>query len=100
MGKLVFSQALQDRIRQVESENDGETPYWVQDAADKSCITDYDTPAFDIFENGFELALKAEGRDVVYATDKDGTTYFFMGTEDLALKRLKEAEKEDESAES
>lgn len=92
MGKLVFSQALQDRIQKIEAEAGGETPYWVHDAADKSCVTDYDTPAFNIFSNGFKLALEADGQDVLHADGEDGTTYFFIGPEEGALKRLEEVE--------
>ena len=61
--------------------------------ADSSCTNGYDNDGatgFDIFENGFQLAQKAEGRPVYVSHVRDErTALFFIGTEEEILRKIK-----------
>lgn len=67
-------------------ENKYETASW---HADSSCTTDYETQAFDIFENGVELAVKAKelGLQIFCATNDDTTYFVLANNEDEAVAR-------------
>ena len=67
----------------------------LQDEADSSCTNGYDndgSTGYEIFENGFELAEKAAGRDVfahdVEDDESPGSTIFLIGTEPEVLARI------------
>lgn len=65
------------------------------DEADSSCTAGYDndgSTGYEIFENGFELAVKAAGRPVFQHDLEDdesaGTCLFFFGTAEEVAARL------------
>lgn len=67
------------------------------DRADSSCTAGYDndgSTGYEIFENGFDLAVKAAGRPVfqhdVESDDDAGTCLFFVGEAEEVLARLQE----------
>ena len=89
MGKLSYSERLEQILN---TRTDAAS--W---EGDKSCSAGHDTDGstgYEIFENGFELAVEAGGRPVTYAQVQD-TVFFLIGTEDEACARA-EAWPEDE----
>lgn len=81
MAKLKHSKELEKKLEWAAGILEGDAS--LHDLADSSCVTDYETQAFDIFENGFDLAVHAQGRPVLYGT-VDKTTYFFVVSSDEA----------------
>ncbi len=76
MSKLVHSTRLEEILatRQGAAYNN----------CDSNCTTGYDndgSTGFEIFSNGFELAVESAGRPVTYAVVGE-TAFFFIGTED------------------
>lgn len=77
------------------------------DEADSSCSVGYDSDGsecFDIFTNGFELAVRAGGKPVTYAVVETGqddgpVVLFFIGTEEEACARAEELEEDEENDE-
>lgn len=89
MGKMIFSQALQDILKSAGDAEIYSDMFDMFDAirevADSSCVTDHDTDAFVIFENGFELAMSVKTGSVFHATDNNGITYFFIGDDEAEV---------------
>lgn len=66
-------------------DNDG-----LAEMADGMCTSGYDndgSTGFEIFENGFELGVRA-GSSPVVAVDCDSTTYFFIGTVEEVTQKI------------
>jgi hypothetical protein len=87
MAAFKKSDALDTLIGELEADGLQDVLY---DGSDGNCTPGYDndgSTGSEIFENGFELALKAAGRDV-YAAEQDGVTFFFIGTEEEILQKL------------
>lgn len=72
-------------------------PSDVSDIADSSCTTGYDndgSTGLEIFENGFDLGLKAGVHKEVWAVFGSGTAWFFIGSLDEVTKRVEALGKE------
>lgn len=83
------SQVLSDLLSKMSSEGFEQA----QDVADSTCTSGYDndgSTGFEIFENGFDLAVKANGRDVIYGEGTDDVCLFFIASEEEALAKIKE----------
>jgi alkanesulfonate monooxygenase SsuD/methylene tetrahydromethanopterin reductase-like flavin-dependent oxidoreductase (luciferase family) len=68
--------------------------------ADATCTNGYDndgSTGFEIFENGFDLAVKAAGRDVWAHDDEEGTTVFLIGTPEEVVARIEKVAEENPS---
>lgn len=83
-----------ERLQAVWNELANQPDCSLEDVADSSCTSGYDndgSTGFEIFENGFDLAVKAAGRPVFYfETEEDSDmTLFFIGTEDEIEARLR-----------
>jgi hypothetical protein len=82
MTKLEHSTRIEDMIS---------ADYDLTDLADSCCTIGFDndgSTGFEIFKHGFELAIKAEGRQIFYG-ETEGQYWFFIGeSEDEVLKRL------------
>lgn len=83
------TQALQDLVNTKE-------PMMLMDKADSTCTSGYDNDGatgYEIFENGFNLAIQAKGQDVwCFEIAEVGSMVFFIGTEEQVTKRIKKIE--------
>jgi hypothetical protein len=94
MSKLIESQKLEAAL--------AASPANVIEEADMNCMNGYDNEgslSFEVFENGFNLALEAQGKDVFFADHEDNVIFVIASSEDEAVARVqswKPEEYEDE----
>ncbi|MGH9919498.1 MAG: hypothetical protein ACRD6W_11615 [Nitrososphaerales archaeon] len=90
MAKPQESERLAEVYEELSSkfEDDTDKADQLDDLADATCTLGFNndgSTGFEIFENGYDLAVKAAGRPVFYfrnGDDDDGAAMFFIGTED------------------
>lgn len=73
----------------------------LSDVNDSSCTNGHDdegATGYEIFTNGYELAVRAKGRDV-WLIPQEEVSYFFFGTEEEVLARVLAAPDEDSEEE-
>ena len=78
------------RSKKVQKMADSKSRHLLEDKADTSCTTGYDNDGSvgtELFENGFDLAQEANGREV-FEVESGDNALFFIGTEEEVLARI------------
>lgn len=94
MQKSERIQAVWEELQE-QFEDDAEKSDALDETSDSSCTLGFDndgSTGFELFENGYQLAVKAAGRPIFYVEagdNVDGSALFFIGTEDEIEAKLR-----------
>jgi len=96
MAKMRLSEEHQRAADELLADEERDGANLLHEASDSSCLCGYDgdgSTCYEVFSNGFRLAAQAaEGDDVWEVRDNGGappTAYFFLGTEEEVLAKLR-----------